>query len=241
MKYFVAILPVLALAMPVLAQDKTQLKDQKDKASYAIGVNLGLNFTKQKVPINPDALSAGIKDAMAGKPKMTEAERNETMAALEKDMENKQKEMAQTNIKEGEKFLAENKKKEGVKTTSSGLQYKVVKEGTGSQPKATDMVTVNYEGKLLDGTVFDSSYKRGQPATFPLNAVIKGWTEGLQLMKTGGKYQLFVPANLAYGDRAVGADIAANSTLMFDIELLEVKPPPAPSATPSSSPSPKAK
>ena len=235
MKYFVAILPVLALAMPVIAQEKTQLKDQKDKASYAIGVNLGLNFNKQKVPINPDALSAGVKDALAGKPKMTEAERNETMAALEKDMENRQKEMAEKNAKEGEKFLTENKKKEGVKTTQSGLQYKAIKEGTGPQPKATDTVTVNYEGKLIDGTVFDSSYKRGEPATFPLNAVIKGWTEGLQLMKTGGKYQLVVPANLAYGDRPVGPDITPNSTLMFEVELLGIKPPPAPSAIPSPS------
>src|SRR5205823_6476998 len=130
--------------------------------------------------------------------------------------------------KEGAKFLEENKKKEGVKTTASGLQYKVEKEGAGPQPKGTDMVTVNYRGTLIDGTEFDSSYKRGQPATFPLNGVIKGWTEGLQLMKTGSKYQLFVPASLAYGERAVRPELGANATLIFEVELLEIKPPPTP-------------
>ena len=239
MKYFVLVTMMLALAMPVIAQDKTQLRDSKDKASYAIGLNIGQNFSKQKVPINADAFTAGVKDGMINKPKMTEAEIKETMAAFEKVMENQQKEMADKNAKTGEQFLAENKKKEGVKTTASGLQYKVIKEGTGPQPKATDTVTVNYEGKLVDGTVFDSSYKRGEPATFPLNAVIKGWTEGLQLMKTGGKYQLFIPSALAYGDRAVGPDITANSTLMFDVELLSVKPAAAASPTPSPAASPK--
>jgi FKBP-type peptidyl-prolyl cis-trans isomerase len=113
-----------------------------------------------------------------------------------------------------------------VKTTASGLQYKVIREGTGAQPKATDMVTVNYRGTLINGTEFDSSYKRGQPATFPLNGVIKGWTEGVQLMKVGSKYQFFIPSNLAYGERAVGPDIGPNATLIFEVELLDVKPPP---------------
>ena len=241
MKYFIAIPAVLILALPLVAQEKTQFKDQKEKASYAIGLNIGQNLSKQKVPINPDVFTAGVKDGMNGKPKMTEAEIKETMTAFEKDMETRQKELAEKRGKEGEKFLAENKNKPGVKTTASGLQYKVIKEGTGPQPKATDTVTVNYEGKLIDGTVFDSSYKRGQPATFPLNSVIKGWTEGLQLTKVGGKCQLFIPPNLAYGDRAMGPDITPNSTLIFDIELLDVKPAEAASATPIPSPSPKAK
>jgi FKBP-type peptidyl-prolyl cis-trans isomerase FklB len=183
-------------------------------------------------------LTAGIKDAIAGKPQLTTDQVKETMAAFEKDMTEKQKVAGEKNAAEGTKFLEENKKKEGVKTTANGLQYKSIKEGTGAQPKGNDTVTVNYRGTLINGTEFDSSYKRGQPATFPLNGVIKGWTEGLQLMKAGSKYQLFIPPNLAYGDRAVGPDISANSTLIFDVELIGVKPAEA-GPTPAPSPSPK--
>jgi FKBP-type peptidyl-prolyl cis-trans isomerase FklB len=143
-------------------------------------------------------------------------------------MEQKQKQVGDQNKTEGTKFLEDNKKKDGVKTTASGLQYKVLKEGTGAQPKKTDTVTVNYRGTLLSGTEFDSSYKRGQPASFPVNGVIPGWTEALQLMKVGSKYQLFVPSSLAYGERAVGPDIGANSTLIFEVELLDAKPAPTP-------------
>jgi len=175
-----------------------------------------------------------LKDALAGKPQMTEEQVKETMTAFEKEMTDKQKAAGVKNGADGEKFLAENKKKEGVKTTASGLQYKVLKEGSGAQPKETDTVIANYRGTLIDGTEFDSSYKRGQPATFPVSGVIRGWTEALQLMKAGSKYQLFIPANLAYGERAIGGDIGPNSTLIFEVELLDVKP--APGANPSSSP-----
>src|SRR5207245_10211504 len=167
-----------------------QLKDQKDKVSYSIGMNIGFNLSKQKVDINPDILAAGIKDAIAGKPQLTQDQVKEVMAQFEKDMEQKQKQAGEKNKTEGAKFLEENKKKAGEKTTASGLEYKVEKEANGAQPKPTDMVTVNYRGTLIDGTEFDSSYKRGQPATFPVNGVIKGWTEALQLMKPGAKYQL---------------------------------------------------
>ena len=229
MKRFIIIISASLLALPLFGQEKSpQLKDQKEKVSYAIGMNIGLNLSRQKVDINPDVLAAGIKDAIAGKTQLTQDQVKEVMTQFEKDMEQKQKAAGEKNKTDGAKFLEENKKKEGVKATASGLQYKVLKEGTGSQPKSTDMVTVNYRGTLIDGTEFDSSYKRGQPATFPLNGVIKGWTEGLQLMKQGSKYQFFVPSNLAYGERSVGPDIAANATLIFDVELLEVKPPPTP-------------
>src|SRR5204863_9102484 len=131
---------------------------------------------------------------------------------------------AEKNTTEGEKFLAENKNKPGVKTTGSGLQYKVLKEGSGTPPKETDTVVVNYRGTLIDGTEFDSSYKRGEPATFPVNRVIKGWTEALQLMKPGAKYQLFIPSDLAYGPGGTGGDIGPNATLIFEVELMSVKP-----------------
>jgi FKBP-type peptidyl-prolyl cis-trans isomerase FklB len=240
MKRFIIIVSASLLALPLFGQEKSpQLKDQKDKVSYSIGMNIGLNLSRQKVDINPDVLVAGIKDAIAGKPQLTQDQVKDVMAQFEKDMEQKQKAAGEKNKADGTKFLEENKKKEGVKTTASGLEYKVVKEGTGAQPKATDMVTVNYRGTLIDGTEFDSSYKRGQPATFPLNGVIKGWTEGLQLMKAGSKYQFFVPSSLAYGERAVGPDIAPNATLIFEVELLEVKPPPTP-APPGSAPGPQA-
>ena len=229
MKRFIVIVSASLLAFPLFGQEKSpQLKDQKDKVSYSIGMQIGFNLGRQKVDINPDILAAGIKDAIAGKPQLTTDQVKEIMAQFEKDMEKKQKQAGEKNKTEGTKFLEDNKKKPGVKTTASGLQYKVEKEGTGAQPKATDMVTVNYRGTLIDGTEFDSSYKRGQPATFPVNGVIKGWTEALQLMKQGSKYQLFIPSSLAYGERAMGPDIGPNSTLIFEVELQDVKPPPTP-------------
>ena len=235
MKCFIISFALLSLAGSVFGQDKsTPLKDSKDKVSYSIGLNIGLNLKKQNVSINPDTFVLGLKDALAGKPQMTNEQVKETMTAFEKEMIDKQKAAGVKNGADGEKFLAENKKKEGVKTTASGLQYKVVKEGSGAQPKEKDTVMANYRGTLIDGTEFDSSYTRGQPATFPVSGVIKGWTEALQMMKVGSKYQLFIPAKLAYGERAIGPDIGPNSTLIFEVELLDVKP--AAGANPSSSP-----
>lgn len=231
----------LSFAITALAEDKpVQPKDQKDKFSYAVGLNIGMNFKRQNVDANPDMVTAGIKDAMAGKPQMTTDQVKETMVAFEKDMQQKQADTAKKNAAEADKFLADNKSKPGVKTTASGLQYKVLKEGNGAQPKATDTVTVNYRGTLVDGTEFDSSYKRGQPATFPLQGVIKGWTEGLQLMKVGSKFQFFIPPALAYGDHPPTPQIPPASTLIFEVELTDVK---AGSNSllgqPSQSPSPK--
>jgi FKBP-type peptidyl-prolyl cis-trans isomerase FklB len=234
MKRFILIFAAFLLTLPLFAQEKSPpLKDTKDKVSYSIGLNIGTNLSRQHVEINPETLAAGIQDGIANKPQLTQDQIKEVMTAFEKDMQAKLKAAGEKNAAEGTKFLEDNKKKEGVKTTASGLQYKVLKEGTGAQPKATDTVTVNYRGTLINGKEFDSSYQRGQPATFPLNGVIKGWTEGLQLMKQGAKYQLFVPPNLAYGERAAGPDITPNSTLIFEVELLEVKPPPTPAAAPA--------
>ena len=217
------------LATPVFAEDGPALKDAKDKVSYGIGLDIGSTFKRNKMDLNTDVLAAGIKDGLTGaKPQMTDEEIRQVMGQFSKDMTEKKaasdKAAGEKNKTEGEKFLAENKTKPGVKTTASGLQYKVLKDGNGTPPKETDTVVVNYRGTLIDGTEFDSSYKRGEPATFPVNRVIKGWTEALQLMKPGSKYQLFIPPNLAYADRCAGADIGPNATLIFDVELLNVKP-----------------
>ncbi len=231
---------LILLASSGFAQQNTHLKDEKDKVSYSIGLDIGNTFKKQKMDINLDTLNAGLKDALSGnKPLLTDEQVKETMTAYAKVMMEKQaasaKEAAAKNGAEGEKFLAENKSKEGVKTTASGLQYKVMKEGDGPMPKETDTVVTHYRGTLLNGTEFDSSLKRNEPATFPVNRVIKGWTEALQMMKVGSKYQLFIPANLAYGERGAGQDIGPNETLVFDVELLEIKPPGE--ASPAASPS----
>src|SRR2546429_3154109 len=239
MKYFILIVSASLVALPLFGQEKSpQLKDQKDKVSYSIGMNIGFNLSRQKVDINPDILAAGIKDSIAGKPQLTQDQVKDVMAQFEKDMEQKQKQAGEKNKTEGAKFLEENKKKPGVKTTASGLEYKVEKDGTGAQPKPTDMVTVNYRGTLIDGTEFDSSYKRGQPATFPVTGVIKGWTEALQLMKVGSKLHLFIPANLAYGEQG-RPGIPPSSALIFEVELMDVKSPQAGDASVTPSPSAK--
>lgn len=230
-------------AVAIFAQNQpVELKDSKSKASYGIGLSIGVNLKRQGADLNTDALAAGLRDGLSSaKPQVGEQDLRQAMNDLQQTMQQKQQaeekkrqEMAPKNKEDGEKFLAQNKSKPGVKTTASGLQYKVEKEGKGTSPKPSDMVTVNYRGTLIDGTEFDSSYKRGEPATFPVNGVIKGWTEALQLMKPGAKYQLFIPSNLAYGDRGAGPDIGPNSTLVFDVELIDVKsgggPGPSPSA-----------
>ena len=216
------------LAGQVCAQDMV-LKTQKDKVSYSIGMDIGTTLKKQELDVDPAILARGIRDSMSGqKPLMTDQEMRDTIAAFQKEMMAKQqeqtKQMGEKNKKQGEAFLAENKKKEGVKTLPSGLQYKVIKAGKGKKPKATDTVTTHYRGTLIDGTEFDSSISRGKPASFPVNGVIPGWTEALQLMEEGAKWQLFIPSNLAYGERGTpGGPIGPNATLIFDIELISVQ------------------
>ena len=228
MKLSIILVAALLTASTACSQEKTQLKDERDKVSYSIGLDIGNTFKKQNMDINTEALMSGLKDAVGGaKPQMTEEEMKTTMASFSKSMMEKQaavaKEAGAKNAAEGEKFLADNKGKEGVKTTASGLQYKVIKEGTGPSPKETDTVETHYRGTLINGTEFDSSYARNEPATFPVNRVIKGWTEALQLMKVGSKYELYIPANLAYGERGAGQEIGPNSTLKFEVELLGIK------------------
>ena len=224
----IAALGILFLASQVSAEENLVLKNQKDKVSYIIGMEIGKNFKKQSIDIDPDILTKGIKDAISGgKPLLTEQEIQENMVTFQKEMMAKQEELAkklgENNKKEGEAFLAENKKKDGVKTLPSGLQYKVTKAGTGKKPKLTDTVTTQYRGTLIDGTEFDSSYRRGQPVSFPVAGVIPGWTEALQLMEEGAKWQLFIPPNLAYGERGAGRDIGPNATLIFEIELVSIQ------------------
>jgi FKBP-type peptidyl-prolyl cis-trans isomerase FklB len=209
------------------AEEKPDLKDPKQRASYSIGADIGSNFKRQEIEIDAKALAAGLTDALGGKTSLTEAEMKETLNNFRKDlqsrMEVKQKSAGEKNIKEGQAFLEANAKKEGVKTTASGLQYKVIKSGKGASPKPTDSVKVHYHGTLVDGTVFDSSVDRGEPVTFGVGEVIPGWTEALKLMKEGDKWQLYIPSKLAYGERAAGPKIGPNSTLIFDVELLSIE------------------
>jgi len=223
------------------------LKTQKEKASYAIGLNIGKSMHKDSVDVDPNILLRGMKDGLAGaKPLLTDEEAKAAMVALQADLRKKGEEkmlvQGEANKKQGDAFLAENKTKDGVVTLPSGLQYKILKEGTGPKPTATDTVVCNYKGTLLDNTEFDSSYKRGQPATFPVSGVIKGWTEALQLMPVGSKWELFVPADLAYGARGgPGGGIGPNATLVFEVELESIQPKAdlqAPKATPSPSTKP---
>jgi FKBP-type peptidyl-prolyl cis-trans isomerase FklB len=220
----IIILGFLFLVSQVHAQETLVLKNQKDKVSYIIGMEIGMNLKKQAIDIDSTILARGMKDALSGtKPLLTEQEIKETMGLLQKEMMAKQSEVSKKNKAEGEAFLAENKKKEGVKTLPSGLQYKVIKAGTGKKPKSTDTVTAHYRGTLINGTEFDSSYKRGQPASFPVSRVIPGWTEALQLMEVGSKWQLFIPSNLAYGEQGAGRDIGPNATLIFEVELVSIQ------------------
>jgi FKBP-type peptidyl-prolyl cis-trans isomerase len=216
---------------PATARTATALalKTQKDKASYALGMKIGGDLRKQGVnaAVDPAITARGLKDALGGsKTLLTEDEQRAALMQLQTDVHNQQQAKAQEaaapNRKEGETFLAANKSKEGVVALPSGLQYKILKEGTGPKPTSSDTVTCNYRGTLLNGKEFDSSYKRGEPTSFPVGGVIKGWTEALQLMPVGSKWQLFIPADMAYGDRGAGADIGPGETLIFEVELLSI-------------------
>ncbi len=212
------------------AQSKSplELNTEKEKFSYAIGMNMGANFKRQSVPIDPVILERGVKDAIAGgKMLLTDAEAQAAIEDMKKEVtkiqQEKNEKAGATNKKAGADFLAENKGKPGVVALPDGLQYKILKEGTGPKPTTSDKVVCNYRGTLIDGTEFDASSKHGGPSTFPVTGVIKGWTEALQLMPVGSKWELYIPSDLAYGDRSMVPDITPNSTLVFEIELVSIE------------------
>lgn len=209
----------------------TELKTPSERLGYALGSDIGKNFKKNEMDIDSKAFMKGFQDGLSdAKPLLTPDEIKEiqktAITEMRQKLKDKRKMSADKNKEEGDAFLAENGKKEGVITTASGLQYEVLTEGTGPIPQKTDRVQVNYAGKLLDGTEFDSSYKRGKPSTFGVTGVIAGWTEALQMMKAGSKWRLYVPSDLAYKDRGAGQNIGPNATLIFDIELLSIEEPP---------------
>lgn len=209
-------------------QEASALNTPKEKISYALGMDLGNQLRKQSVEVDTALFNKGLSDALSGsKTLLSEEEAQATMMQLQTQLRQKQVEAmkmaAENNQKLGTAFLAENKNKEGVVALPSGLQYKILKAGEGKKPTADDVVICNYRGTLIDGTEFDSSYKRGQPATFPVRGVIKGWTEALQLMPVGSRWQLFIPPDLAYGERGAGAQIGPGATLIFEVELISIK------------------
>ena len=229
MKRISFLLAAAALALPLAGCNKTSsMKSDDQKISYGIGLDIGRSMKQRGIDIDPNAVASGIKDGQSGaKPKFSIEEIQQVMMAKQQQIvAEREKEgavAATKNQADGQKFLADNKAKAGVKTTASGLQYEVVTEGKGKKPTPTSTVTVNYKGTLTDGTEFDSSYKRNEPATFPVNGVIKGWTEGLQLMSEGSKYRFVIPADLAYGEHGAGGGvIPGNAVLVFEVELLKV-------------------
>ncbi len=228
MKYLLtAMLAFGLLACQSNTQDNVQLKTDIDSLSYTIGMDIGKNLKDQNIEVEASVLAKGIKDVLENNSTLLTAEEaQKVISAFQQRMmtmhEQKMSEQGEKNKKEGEEFLAKNKEKAGVITLPSGLQYKVITMGTGKKPKSSDNVTVHYRGTLLDGTEFDSSIGRGEPVTFPLHGVIKGWTEGLQLMPVGSKWEFFIPSDLAYGERSMGQNIPPNATLIFEVELIAI-------------------
>jgi FKBP-type peptidyl-prolyl cis-trans isomerase len=236
-----SILVMGSVVLPGLAADQPAPKTQKEQVSYSFGMNLGNAWKNQGIEVDLDLLMRGIKDAQDGKkPLLSELEMREVVNVFQQELRAKQEvkrtEAGAKNKVEGEAFLAANKTKPGIVTTASGLQYKVVTQGKGEVPKATDSVNVNFIGTLLDGTEFDNSYKRGQPLTLKLDqGIIKGWSEGIQLMKVGSKYQFYVPPQLAYGENGLGMRIMPNAVLVFEMELMGIGAAPTPTIVPVTS------
>lgn len=223
MKALILLTSLIAVFSLSCERKKTSVKTDTEKYSYAIGYQFAKNLKGQSVEIDASALSLAVDDVIGDKePRITEEQMQQAMQAMYEKRREKLKAEGEENLKKGKEFLEANKSKEGVKTTASGLQYKVIEEGQGAKPSAEDTVVVHYKGTLIDGTEFDSSYSRNQPAEFPVKAVIPGWTEALQLMKKGSKYELFIPSELAYGERG-RPSIPPHSVLVFQVELLDIK------------------
>ncbi len=217
-----ALLPVL-LTAPLMAT-AADIESEQEQLSYIFGVQVGQGLKAEGMEIDMDAFTAGIEDMLEGnQPQIDQETAQKVVQAYQKKTQQKKAEIAAKKRHESDEFLAKNAKEEGVKVTATGLQYKIIKAGSGQSPTSNDKVVAHYTGKLLDGTVFDSSHDRGEPATFPVSGVIKGWQEALPMMKEGGHWQIVVPANLAYGDQGVGNLIGPNETLMFDIELVSIE------------------
>nr|AEY75264.1 macrophage infectivity potentiator [Legionella pneumophila] len=228
MKLVTAAVMGLAMSTAMAATDATSLATDKDKLSYSIGADLGKNFKNQGIDVNPEAMAKGMQDAMSGAQlALTEQQMKDVLNKFQKDLMAKRtaefNKKADENKVKGEAFLTENKNKPGVVVLPSGLQYKVINAGNGVKPGKSDTVTVEYTGRLIDGTVFDSTEKTGKPATFQVSQVIPGWTEALQLMPAGSTWEIYVPSGLAYGPRSVGGPIGPNETLIFKIHLISVK------------------
>lgn len=218
---FIAMLSLILSAGLIHAQGKSPLKTPKDKISYIIGLQYGSRLKRQNIEVNYKSFEKGIRDGLkGGRQLLSNAEIQKVAQQFQKDRRNK---TISKNQREGKVFLAKNRTRKGVRTTASGLQYQVIRPGTEKSPKATDKVRTHYRGTLLDGKVFDSSYRRGQPASFPVNGVIPGWTEALQLMRVGAKWKLWIPAKLAYGQRGSGRMIPPGATLVFEVELLAIQ------------------
>ncbi|WP_412755567.1 FKBP-type peptidyl-prolyl cis-trans isomerase N-terminal domain-containing protein [Legionella longbeachae] len=228
MKLVTAAIMGLAMSTAMAATDATSLTTDKDKLSYSIGADLGKNFKNQGIDITPDVLAKGMQDGMSGAQLiLTEEQMKDVLSKFQKDLMAKRSaefnKKAEENKAKGDAFLSANKSKPGIVVLPSGLQYKIIDAGTGAKPGKSDTVTVEYTGTLIDGTVFDSTEKAGKPATFQVSQVIPGWTEALQLMPAGSTWEVFVPADLAYGPRSVGGPIGPNETLIFKIHLISVK------------------
>jgi len=222
----IRVVVLAGIALPASAADKAELKTEQEKNGYSVGYDIGRSIHRQLADLDTEAMARGLRDAVGGVTSALPAEEMEQRFATVR--QESAKKIVEKNKKDGEAFLAKNKGEKGVKTTASGLQYKVITAGKGQQPKPEDTVTVNYRGTLIDGTEFDSSYKRKQPATFPVKGVIPGWTEALPLMKEGSKWMLYIPAKLAYGERGASQLIGPNSTLIFEVELLSIGKPEQP-------------
>lgn len=221
-KITIVCLCLLLTGITTTLKSQTEMTKEQ-KSSYAIGVNMGTNLKNDGVNIDAASFLQGLQDGLAGKNLFTEQEMQDIFTQLQQDIMDNRNNMANAEKVMGKKFLEDNKSKEGVHVTASGLQYKILNEGNGPKPTATSEVTVNYKGMLLDGTVFDSTEKTGQPISFPLNRVIPGWTEGLQLMSPGAKYIFYIPSELAYGDQGAPGAIPGGATLIFEVELISFK------------------